>query len=348
MEKRFDTQTVSEIRDQMNNAKFEPDDGKVILFIGQDLNAVGGVSFSKEESGWGRDGSSGYLNDDALPVPAGITTYTNVSNQGLWSHIEYGAGDYYLDHQLSHEALSNKAISIGYWMLGDEGAITAGARDTELIALAEYFKQLAPRPIFFRIGYEFNFTGYDPAVYRTAFIHIWELMKREGVSNVAYVWQSNGNEPISYNYEPWYPGDRYVDWVGYSHFSGMQSAGAAYGEAMIAFGKAHDKPIMIAEACANNVDFEKPEDTSKAREWFDMLWRHLDLHPEIKALAYISVDWKNQAMWKSMDFWKKTDSRIEINEEIKKAWIDQMQQKRWILGNDSLYQKLKGHSDAVR
>ena len=49
------------------------------------------------------------------------------------------------------------------------------------------------------------------AKFRAAWIHTWTLFQQEGATNVEWVWcPNNGNYP----YKGFYPGDRYVDWVG--------------------------------------------------------------------------------------------------------------------------------------
>ncbi|MCD8166580.1 MAG: hypothetical protein LUE93_10985 [Bacteroides sp.] len=62
------------------------------------------------------------------------------------------------------------------------------------------------------------------------------------VSNVAYVWQSAGGTPKVEELYSYYPGDEYVDWFAYSHFSG----GAC--QTMIDLARKHRKPLFIAEA----------------------------------------------------------------------------------------------------
>src|SRR5712671_2194409 len=52
-------------KDRSLKAKFEPGDGKVILFVGQDLESIGGTDDYKD----------GYF--DHFPAPGGFTQYTD-------------------------------------------------------------------------------------------------------------------------------------------------------------------------------------------------------------------------------------------------------------------------------
>ena len=100
------------------------------------------------------------------------------------------------------------------------------------------------RPVYFRIGYEFDgsWNCYNQDFYKQAFIHIKERIDALGAANVATVWQaatypddgdpafgynltSNGGsvaESVRSHYNDWYPGDAYVDWIGISFFAGAQ------------------------------------------------------------------------------------------------------------------------------
>ena len=57
------------------DGKFEPQDGKCLVFVGQELEAVGGV-----------DGFDGYI--DHFGTPAGITIYTNLQCPDVMSQSD--------------------------------------------------------------------------------------------------------------------------------------------------------------------------------------------------------------------------------------------------------------------
>ncbi|HWI64810.1 MAG TPA: glycosyl hydrolase, partial [Symbiobacteriaceae bacterium] len=76
------------------------------------------------------------------------------------------------------------------------------------------------RPVFLRFASEMNgaWTAWhgDPALYRQKFALVARIM-REEAPNVAMVWSPNyvGDG----DYEPYYPGDEYVDWVGINGYT---------------------------------------------------------------------------------------------------------------------------------
>ena len=129
------------------------------------------------------------------------------------------------------------------WYWGDKekiklADISSGQWDEYLRSWAKPIKELG-QPIFLRVGHEFNIEGYpwgivnndkNPENYIKAFRHIVDLFRREGATNVKWVWA-----PMNYSFpnESWndwakaYPGNDYVDWVGFDGYNwGRPRAGA--------------------------------------------------------------------------------------------------------------------------
>jgi len=103
--------------------KFEPADGKCLLFVGQDMGAIGGLD----------DYNDGYA--DHFETPAGITIYTNFhtktsdGNAGIFSKANWGAGDCYADLQVKDETFANSVLAIGLEIVGAEQDIVNGKAD---------------------------------------------------------------------------------------------------------------------------------------------------------------------------------------------------------------------------
>ena len=208
--------------------------------------------------------------------------------------------------------------------------IARGKHDEASIRLAQWIKQ-SERPVFLRIGYEFEgeWNGYKPRDFINAWRHIVEVFDDQGVENVAYVWQSAGiNLP---NIEDWYPGDEYVNWVGYSHFDGPNP-----GQRMREFAVAHNKPIMIAEATPK-VDLKVVAGTTIWEQWYAPLFDRIYENDQIKALAYINTFWDQQPMWFGQGW---GDSRLQINEFVQAAWRREMEQTVWLHANQQLLEQL--------
>lgn len=190
-------------------SKYEPEDGKCFVFIGQDLGAVGGLEQYNE----------GYC--DHFRTPAGITVYLGLGGSdtdkvsGLYDIDNWGSGDCCANLYPQSERFNNSMIAIGLAIVGNEADIASGKYDRKLDIIGEWFKKLAPRPVFLRIGYEFDGTDwnhYVPETYIPAYKHIKDHFDAAGIRNVAYVWQSKGDGTPLADMQKWYPGDEYVDW----------------------------------------------------------------------------------------------------------------------------------------
>ena len=311
-----------------NLAKFEPQDGKCYIFIGQDMGAIGGLE----------DYNQGYC--DTFETPAGITVYLGLEpdsqNKGLFSKANWGSGDCYADYQANASRFEKCMIAVGLSMVKQEENILSGQCDSTLDTYADWFKSLAPRPIFLRVGYEFD--GYDwnfyqKDSYKACFRYVKDYLDAKGVDNVAYVWQSVGTDASLEELAEWYPGEKYVDWCGYSHFGRPDTR-------MIEFAKARKKPVFIAEATPifqtgkNSFDEGKTTIPAQAekmwREWFTPLFSRIEANPSVKAISYINVDWYTQKMWITNPTFQKVDSRIQESSYLSQKWVEKMSESRYV------------------
>lgn len=305
-------------------AKFEPTTD-VLLFVGQDLEAIGGIDSH----------SNGYL--DNFHKPDGITLYTNLSPglnsygyyfkglDGLETNANWGAGDSCLDCILDESTFSDLSIAIGLSMVNHEKNVAKGKHDELVVDLAIYLKSLR-RPVFLRIGYEFD--GHDWNHYdRTSFLKAWKRIhskfKELEVENVAFVWQSKGTGSTQSDLENWYPGDEFVDWCAYSYFSNPD-------EQMLHFARRHNKPVFIAEATPIleldglilNSDIKNERIAKEIwKKWFLPFFNTIQNNRDvIKGFSYINSNWSNQMMWKTNPLFKQVDSRIQMSEYISEKW----------------------------
>jgi hypothetical protein len=110
-----------------NAQKFKPEDGKCLVFIGQDLEATGGLN----------DYNGGYT--DFFDTPAGVSLYTNLSpgnesyghyNKGLdgiTTKANWGAGDSWANLYLQDSTYQNSAIAIGLSFVNNERNVSKGS-----------------------------------------------------------------------------------------------------------------------------------------------------------------------------------------------------------------------------
>lgn len=360
----FSLSTVIAVDTHAVEGKFLPKDGKKLLLIGQDNDSV-----------------RGYTSDGRFPDPGGITNYTNAYNMlGVTETFEYGSGP--MNMQEAMDMHPNSALSIGFFMseilaydrnTGQQASngmteIVQGRYDANFEKLANFAKSYNPRPIFLRIGYEFDgpWNGYDPEKYKNAYRYIVDYMNNAGVTNIAYVWQS-ANWVANPNGQTmnWYPGDDYVDWIGISFFffaEGESPNGNSehYNESFT-IARDKNKPVMIAETSAQHYDFtdgtfhywedgrvlESFGEEGIWKQYFeDQLIELIDKNSDvIRAMAWINADWRNQPQWACCGggFWG--DTRIEETQTIANNWLNMINDGTWVHGSPSLLNDL-GIEDA--
>lgn len=326
-------------------AKFEPESDKCLLFIGQDLRAVGGLPSY----------SDGYC--DHFEMPAGVTVYTGFSpgtesygyiqkgNDGLKSVANWGAEDNCAQFYIDNQKFNNTMISIGLAMVDHVDKVAGGLHDDLIKELGQWIKG-AVRPVFLRIGYEFDgwsWNRYNKNMYLKAWSHIRNIFEKMGIENVAYVWQSKGHGSGQHILEEWYPGDDLVDWCGYSYFHNPD-------QEMLDFARKHNKPVFIAEATPlltlngryDNTDLNIKEVAERTwKEWFKPFFSTIKENSDvIKAFSYINVDWKVQPMWENNPLFKHVDSRIQISEYVSKKWVEEISKDRYLKASSQLWDKL--------
>ncbi|MCA9399400.1 MAG: hypothetical protein KC684_08410 [Candidatus Omnitrophica bacterium] len=283
-----------------NAAAYTVPDGRAAVLVGQD-----NITIHKYVEGTGH-------------MPAGFMVYTGIHDlQGLdnWSS-DYGAGK--ANAQELVDRYPGGAIQIGLYMVDSLQKTYNGEFDENIERMARWMESVDV-PIFLRIGYEFDgpHNHYDPEDYKKAYIYIVEKLKAMGVDNVDYVWHSYANKEVM-DIEPWYPGDEYVDWIALSYFDQPQS----FMTHVVDFAKAHDKPLMIAEATPRNKKLHSP---LAWKIWFQPFFRFVETN-DVKIISYINSHWETMPMWVGQGW---GDARIEAYEGVKQLWLEKMKEERY-------------------
>lgn len=294
---------------------------KTWLFMGQELGAVGGFPASL---GAGYVHDQGYV--DYVGMPEGVTVYTDtLSLIALRQRVNFGSGDLCGPCYRDNPAFDGALMAIGLYMVGDLPNVVSGARDANITDLGVFIRSIE-QPVFLRIGYEFDgsWNAYDKTLYIQAFRRIMDRLRAEGVTNVVSVWQGSGSNTNKASLLQWYPGDDYVDWVGYSYFRQSNPSGG-----IMAIARERRKPVMIAEATPQrNLSLGDP--TVHWNTWFAPFFAHIHANADVvKAVAYINTRWFDQPAWNAG--WG--DSRVQIRPEIKANWIAEMQTSIWAPGD---------------
>ncbi|TMU55147.1 glycoside hydrolase family 26 protein [Flagellimonas algicola] len=333
-------------------AKFEPKDGEVLLFVGQELEAVGGLEAFND----------GYL--DHFDRPAGWTTYSNINPgensfgrtqeglDGLFDTHDWGDNDYNATMQLNSPNYENMALAIGLQFVNHEEKVADGTHDAHINKLADFLLSLGKRPVFLRIAYEFDgdpWNHYNRETTIKAYKRIVDMLRAKGVENTAYVWQSTGFISGQEHLEGWYPGDDYVDWCGVSFFNRWKEI------EMFEFARKKSKPVFIAEATPTISDYggklygltketqlSDPIQAEEAWEkWFIPFFSAIDDNPDVvKAVHYINCHWDSHPMWVNNPTFKGIDARLHLSDSISERWRKITSQSKYIKSTADLYEKL--------
>ena len=345
---------LSKARTERILAKFEPKNG-VLLFVGQELEAVGGLE----------DYNDGYL--DHFQRPAGWTTYTSINPgdesfgfihkglDGLWETDDWGDNDYNATLQLESPNYNNMALAIGLSFVNHEEKVADGTHDKYIKKLGYFLLSLGKRPVFLRIAYEFDghpWNHYDRESTLTAYRRMVDMLRARGITNTAFVWQSTGFMSSLKELEDWYPGDDYVDWLGYSFFNNWRK------QNMIEFARIKGKPVFIAEATPTSSDkiadpeenkgitkemkLSNPKQAQMAwDEWFVPFFKTIDDNSDvIKAVHYINCHWDSHRMWFNNPTFKGIDARLHLSDTISKRWIKETSKNKYIQSSPDLYDDL--------
>jgi hypothetical protein len=180
-------------------------------------------------------------------------------------------------------------------------AIAAGRYDRYLRASAADARRWG-RPILLRFAHEMNGDWYDwgskkatPAEYVAAWKHVVRVFRQQRARNVRFAWTPNVSSRGGRVLRRYYPGDRWVDWVGLSGFSwggpwGWQSFSEIFERSYRAVTAMTHKPFMIAETAASEVGGDK-------RAWIESTFRReLPRMPRVRAVVWFNghdkwADW---------------------------------------------------------
>ena len=319
--------------------KFTPPDGKILLFVGQDSETL-----------------SDYVKSVPEDHIEGITLYSRIASKeignewgvslpGFWGPADWGGGINDLSASLAESPEASLALGL---FISDAfhsetpcssthtKAIAAGEYDEVIEKMLDYFKALAPRKVFLRIGYEFDglWNCYKPEPYKAAFRYIYKKMVEQKADNVVSVWQSavwpafeeNNDAHFIYDlrrddyFESWYPGDDVVDWVSLSVFyrdlsqwnfvPAYTPAGAQ--EKLLKFARERKKPVFISEAAPQGysigelthsfTQLNNPMPITAEQLWNGWFASYFGFiyknRDVVRAASYINAKWESQAMWR--------------------------------------------------
>ncbi|PKO99942.1 MAG: cellulase [Bacteroidetes bacterium HGW-Bacteroidetes-8] len=180
-------------------------------------------------------------------------------------------------------------------------------------------------PLFLRLGHEMNDPyrypwgpqNNDPKDFIAAWRHIVERFRFAGANNVIWIWSPH---PGYLDFDMYYPGDNYVDWIGLTAlnygtvatWSRWWTFREVVNESYTILSE-YSKPIMISELGSLNVGGERDL-------WFgDALKLIHGEYSAVKAVLFFHVNSDITVTYKSLDWSFKGDSSVisEIKKNLK-------------------------------
>mgnify|MGYP002395904307 CR=1 FL=1 len=310
-------------------SRFVPPAGRVLHIAGQDRESFG--EYVRTLCA-GRDG---------LPMPAGAAFYTSLALTGMESAHANLPGDNHQDLPFLLRQSEHMALQFALYLDASQlEGVRQGRFDASIDRLAEFFRRCR-RPVYFRIGYEFDgpHNGYDPEQYKGAYRHIADRLRKAGVDNLAYVWHSYALQPTHGGHDPmaWWPGDGYVDWVGVSFFQATGEGKHALNRArLLEIARAQKLPVMICEASAIRETAAQRKLTGQALWdfWYVPFFEFIEGNAEVRAFSIINCDWHSQKQFAALGW---GDGRVTADPVAAHNWRGKMREKRYLHGGKELF-----------
>lgn len=136
----------------------------------------------------------------------------------------------------------------------------------------------------------------NPALTTKDFVDAWrrvvDIFRAERVTNVAWVWTPADFPPANPgladrdpDWQAYYPGDQYVDWIGSDTYDYAQVGEI---EPIYQFGVEHAKPFLLAEF---GIRWQGTSLTARQHlEWLNQMFDYFESHPKIKAILYFNYN----------------------------------------------------------
>jgi hypothetical protein len=315
--------------------RFEPEDGKTVLIVGQERSEIARY--------WREVGpAGGYMLYGSLPALDGIrgpARGRGCSDSGWMDFGDWARG------------YPDTVAQVGLYMVGVTEAGAAGEMDPAVAELGRILRE-SRKPVFLRIGYECDgpWNRYPPEPYKRAWRRIADILrghkvgqgtKIAPVTNVALVWHSAAYAThAGHSFREWYPGDDSVDWVAVSWFPWArpedEAIAAAARDEVAAFARQHRKPLMIAEAAPKSFFEADAPDAWKGWHARVLAWIAQN---DVKAYSYINQDWNAMPQWQAecgQGDWGNT--RVQKpGSVILEAWRHEMSGARWLKQGPGLF-----------
>jgi hypothetical protein len=234
-----------------------------------------------------------------------------------------------------HAALGPAVIPMLEWSLASS-ARPITTKDVASAMLDGYIEQYARdvkqygQPLFIRlICGEFNGNWWrwcspkaNPRLTRQDFVNAWrrvvDIFRKEGTSNVAWLWNPVAPAPWAQDsgwdldWQAYYPGDDYVDWVG----ADLNDWGKpAWLDPVYEFAVAHAKPMFLTEFGIR----DGLSDHEQITAWLGAMFDYVESHPQVKAIsACNNKTWPDNDLGSGEHVWlydRQVNYRPDVNDQ---------------------------------
>jgi mannan endo-1,4-beta-mannosidase len=136
--------------------------------------------------------------------------------------------------------------------------IAAGTYDGYLRSYADSVRDFG-HPVIIGFGHEMNATWYPwgyghvpPPAFTAAWRHIVTLFRGQGAGNVTWLWTLQADTPGTGTVRSWWPGARYVTWVGIDgyYFRPSDTFATVFGPTIAQVRRFTRKPVLLSETAA--------------------------------------------------------------------------------------------------
>jgi mannan endo-1,4-beta-mannosidase len=134
-------------------------------------------------------------------------------------------------------------------------AIAAGDYDGYLRSYADAVRDFG-HPVVLGFGHEMNASWYPwgyghiaPRVFAAAWRHIVDLFRAQGAGNVTWLWTIQADSPGTGPVRAWWPGSRYVSWIGIDgyYYRPSDTFASVFGATIRQVRTFTGKPVLLSE-----------------------------------------------------------------------------------------------------
>jgi mannan endo-1,4-beta-mannosidase len=138
-----------------------------------------------------------------------------------------------------------------------------------------------------------------PSTFVAAWQHIWSVFRSQGADNVTWLWTIQADEPGTGLITSWWPGARYVTWVGIDGYYSQPSDtfNSVFVQTIDQVRSFTGKPILLSETAVGRLDNQFPNilnlfNGMAQYQTLGLVWFDKDQSKQITPLGTRGQDWR--------------------------------------------------------